>query len=440
MEVVLTLAGLIVAAVVVVLLAIRSLIVICPPNRISVISGRSRQDGEGTARGYRIIRGGRTIRIPLLEKVDWMDLNTIAIELSVTNAYSKGSIPLNVQAVGDVKISSREGVLDNAIERFLGRPIGYVQQIAKETLEANLRGVLATLTPEEVNEDRLKFASVLIEEADDDMRILGLDLDVLKIQNVTDEAGYLDSVGRRRTAQVIKEARVAEAERQAEAQESEADSRRRAEVARADADLLIVERENALRVRTAELEADALIKEEQAKVAGDKARAIAQQELQHERIELERRRLEADIVAPARAEKEAKELIAKGVAASIIEDGAAQIDVFRRLVEQYQLAGEDAQQIFVLNMLPDLVDRIVGTVEGVSIDRVSIIDSGSGEPGIPAVMSQLPAAVIKLTEQIENATGVNILSNLGGPRRAGSSASTPAAATDDAGGTGEPVA
>ncbi len=416
MEVAITLAGIIVAAVVIVVLAIRSLIIICPPNRVAVISGRSRDDGEGTARGYRILRGGRTIRIPLLEKVDWMDLNTIAIELSVQNAYSKGSIPLNVQAVGDVKISSREGVIENSIERFLSRPTGYVQQIAKETLEANLRGVLATLTPEEVNEDRLKFASVLIEEADDDMRTLGLDLDVLKIQNVTDEAGYLDSVGRRRTAQVIKEARVAEAERQAEARESEADSRRRSEVARAEADLLIVERENALRVRTAELDATALIKEEQAKVAGDKARVVAQQELQQERIELEQRRLEADIVAPARADKEAKELMAKGAAASIIEDGAAQIEVFKRLVDQYQAAGDDAKQIFVLNMLPDLVDKIVGTVEGVSIDRVSVIDSGNGQPGIPAVMSQLPAAVIKLTEQIENATGIDILSNLGRSR------------------------
>lgn len=416
MEVAITLAGIIVAAVVIVVLAIRSLIIICPPNRVAVISGRSRDDGEGTARGYRILRGGRTIRIPLLERVDWMDLNTIAIELSVQNAYSKGSIPLDVQAVGDVKVSSREGVIENSIERFLSRPTGYVQQIAKETLEANLRGVLATLTPEEVNEDRLKFASVLIEEADDDMRTLGLDLDVLKIQNVTDEAGYLDSVGRRRTAQVIKEARVAEAERQAEARESEADSRRRSEVARAEADLLIVERENALRVRTAELDATALIKEEQAKVAGDKARVVAQQELQQERIELEQRRLEADIVAPARADKEAKELMAKGAAASIIEDGAAQIEVFKRLVDQYQAAGDDAKQIFVLNMLPDLVDKIVGTVEGVSIDRVSVIDSGNGQPGIPAVMSQLPAAVIKLTEQIENATGIDILSNLGRSR------------------------
>ena len=147
-----------------------------------------------------------------------MDLNTIPIEVSVSNAYSKGAIPLDVQGVANIKVSSREGVLENSVERFLGRPAEYIQQIAKENLEANLRGVLATLTPEEVNEDRLKFAQTLIDEADDDIRTLGLELDVLKIQNVTDQVGYLEAVGRRRTANVLREARESEAGQTAEAE------------------------------------------------------------------------------------------------------------------------------------------------------------------------------------------------------------------------------
>ncbi len=412
MDVVITVAVILVLAIALVLISVRAFIVICPPNLVAVISGRGR---EG-ASGYRVLRGGRTLRIPLLEKVDWMELNTIALDVMVQNAYSKGAIPLSVQAVGDVKISSRDGVLDNAIERFLGRPIEYVQKIAKETLEANLRGVLATLTPEEVNEDRLKFAQTLIDEADDDMRTLGLDLDVLKIQNVTDEVDYLDSVGRRRTAQVIKEARVAEAERKTEAEEAEAEARRRAEIAKVNADLVIVERENALRVKEAELEALAIAKEREAEVAGEKAKAVAEQALEAERIELQKRRLEADVITPARADREAKELRAKGDAAKIIEDGAAQVEVFKRMVDQYQEAGEDAERIFVLNILPELVGRIVDTVKGVGIDKVTVIDSGNGSSGIPDVMSQLPAAVIKLTEQIETATGINILSGLAAPQ------------------------
>lgn len=408
----LVLGAIIAFAVLIVLGTVRSLIIICPPNRVAVISGRSRALADGRTVGYRSIRGGRTLRVPLLERVAWMELNTIPIEVAVRNAYSKGSIPLNVQGIANVKVSSIEGLLQNSVERFLEVPQTEIAAIAKETLEANLRGVLATLTPEEVNEDRLKFAQTLIDEADDDMKTLGLELDVLKIQNVTDEVGYLDSVGRRQTAEVLKDARVAEAQRKAEAEESEATSRQRAEIATAQADLLIVEEQNALRVRQAELEALAGAAEAEAKVAGEKARVVAQQELERERVDLETRRLEADVVAPARADLEAKELAAKADAAKIVEEGNAQVEVFHKLVEQYHAAGDDAQRIFVLRMLPELVDSIVSTVSAVDIEKVSIIDSGGQGTGVPGFMNQLPASVIGLAEQIENATGVDLFKAL----------------------------
>ncbi len=406
---------LVVFVVIALIMIVSSLIVICPPNQVAVITGKDRTLSDGRTVGYRIVKGGRTLRIPLIEKVSWMDLNTIPLEVSVTNAYSKGAIPLNVQGIANVKVSSKEGLLENAAERFLHVPNANIGQIAKETLEANLRGVLATLTPEEVNEDRLKFAQQLIDEADDDIKTLGLELDVMKIQNVTDDNQYLDSVGRRLTADVVKQARVAEAERMAESEQAEAAARERAQIAAAQADKNIVEEQNQLRVRTAELDAVARAKEEEAKVAGDIARATAQQELEQQRIELERRRLEADVVQPARANLEAKQLQAQAEAAKIIEDGKAQVDVFRRLTEQYQLAGDDGQRIFVLNMLPDLVDKIVSTVNNVSIDRVAVVDGGAGNNGgggIPALMAQLPGAVVSLSEQIEAATGVDILKSM----------------------------
>ena len=405
--------GVILAIVVLAIIStVRSLIIICPPNRVAVISGRTRQLSDGRNVGYRAVRGGRTLRVPLLERVAWMELNTIPIEVSVQNAYSRGAIPLNVQGIANVKVSSVEGLLQNSVERFLGVPQAAISAIAKETLEANLRGVLATLTPEEVNEDRLKFAQTLIDEADDDIKTLGLELDVLKIQNVTDEVGYLDAVGRRQTATVLKEARVAEAQRTAEAEESEALSRQRAEIATAQADLKILEQQNALRVRHAELEALAGAAEAEAKVAGEKARVVAAQALETERVKLETRRLEADVVAPARADFEAKELAAKADAAKITEEGNAQVEVFRRLVQQYKEAGADAQRIFVLRMLPEIIDKIVSTVGTVDIGKVSIIDSGGQGSGIPGFMGQLPAAVIGLTEQLENATGVDLLKAL----------------------------
>ena len=409
-----------------VILIVRSLIVICPPNRVAVISGRKRTLSDGRTVGYRILKGGRTLRIPLIERVAWMDLNTIPLEVAVQNAYSRGAIPLNVMGIANVKVSSGEGLLENAAERFLHVDSSAIGKIAKETLEANLRGVLATMSPEEVNEDRLKFSQQLIDEADDDIKTLGLELDVLKIQNVTDDVNYLESVGRRLTAEVIRDARVAEANRTAESEQAEASARRTAQVAQIEADKKIVEEQNALRVRTAELEAISRAREEEALVAGETAKAVASQELETERIELEKRRVEADVVVPARADLEARQLQAQAEAATIVEDGKAQVEVFKRLTDQYQAAGADGHDVLVLNMLPDLIDKIVATVQNVSIDRVAVVDTGGGgaggngdgngdggsRGGIPGLMSQLPASLVAMTEQIEAATGVDILASL----------------------------
>jgi flotillin len=394
---------------------VRSLIVICLPNEMVVVTGRKRTTTDGRLVGYRVLHGGRTLRIPIVEKVSRIDLTTIPIEVMVKNAYSKGGIPLVVQGIANVKVSAREPISYNAVERLLDKPFEEVMQIAKDTLEGNLRGVLATLTPEEVNEDRLKFAQRLIEEADEDLKKLGLELDTLKIQNVTDEVKYLDSIGRQKTAEILKVARVAEAQRSSEAEQTEAAARQAAQVAGLQADLKIAEETNRLRVRRAELEAEALARESEAKVAGEKARVVAEQTLQQERITLEQRRLNADVLLPAQTEREAAEQRAKGVASTIAEDGRARLFVLEQMIKLYQGAGGEAERIFVLNMLPDIVREITKSVEGMEIGKVTVIDSGDRGSGVANAASQLPAAVIKLTEQIEAATGINILSRLGSP-------------------------
>jgi flotillin len=407
---------------------VKSLIVICLPNEMVVVTGRKRITADGREVGYRVLNGGRTLRIPIIERVSRIDLTTIPIEVEIRNAYSKGGIPLIVQGIANVKVSGREPVSYNAVERLLNKPFDEVMQIAKDTLEGNLRGVLATLTPEEVNEDRLKFAQQLIEEADEDLKKLGLELDTLKIQNVTDEVKYLDSIGRQKTAEILKLARVAEANRTSEAEQTEAAAHQAAQVAKIQADLKIAEETNRLRVRRAELEAEALARESEAAVSGEKARVVAEQALQQERIGLEQRRLEADVLLPARAEKEASEQRAKGVAASITEDGRARVFVLEQMIQLYQKAGNEAERIFILNMLPELIREITRSVENIDIEKMTVIDSGGGG-GVANAASQFPAAIIKLTEQIETATGINILSRLGGkeekkaPKHIGGSAS-----------------
>jgi flotillin len=196
-------------------------LLICHPNEVIILSGRRRKLSDGSVVGYRQIRGGRALRIPVVEKAARLSLEAIPLELTVSNAYSKGGIPLRVEAIANIKIDSTEPALGNAVERLLDKGRDEIHGIAKDTLEGNLRGVVATLTPEEVNEDRLKFAQSLIDEADQDLKQLGLQLDTLKIQNVSDDAGYLDSIGRKKTAEVIAAARKAEAGKKAEAEEAE---------------------------------------------------------------------------------------------------------------------------------------------------------------------------------------------------------------------------
>jgi flotillin len=394
--------------------AVRSLIVICLPNELVVVTGRSRVTTDGQRIGYRLLHGGRTLRIPIVERVSRIDLRTIPIEVVVRNAYSRGGIPLIVQGIANVKVSARDPVSHNAVERLLDKPFDELMHIAKDTLEGNLRGVLATLTPEEVNEDRLKFAHRLIEEADEDLKKLGLELDTLKIQNVTDEVNYLDSIGRQQTAEILKKARVAEAQRASEAEQTEAAARQAAQVAQIQADLKITEESNLLRVRRAELDAEALAREAEATVSGEKARVVAEQALQQERIAKEQRRLEADVLLPANADREASEQRAKGTAASIVEDGKARLYVLDQTIALYQNAGTEAERIFILNMLPEIIREITGSVARMDIDKVTVIDSGGRGTGVATAAGQLPEAIIKLTEQIETATGVNILSRLGG--------------------------
>ncbi len=113
------------------------------------------------------------------------------------NAYSKGGTPLNIQAIANVKISNDRAIVGNAIERFLDRDRSEISRVARETLEGNLRGVVATLTPEQLNEDRLQFAERIAEDVSRDLSKLGLHLDILKIQSVSDDVDYLSSIGRR---------------------------------------------------------------------------------------------------------------------------------------------------------------------------------------------------------------------------------------------------
>lgn len=397
-------AAILIVGLLVVLGLVKANLFIAQPNEVLIFSGRPRRMPDGSTVGYRVIKGGRGFRIPILEKVDRLDLTTIPIDLTVSNAYSKGGIPLQVRAIANVKVAASEPELNNAVERLLGKTREEVMMIAKETLEGNLRGVLALLTPEEVNEDRLKFAKELLDEADNDLSALGLHLDTLKIQSMDDERGYLNAIGRQQTAMVIAAAEVVEAERMEQAR-----------TAQARANKAIAEAENDVRIVKAQLSARSQAEEARATVAAQIAQAEAEQALAEQQIALAEKRQRADIVVKAEAERAAAEERAKGEAARITEAGKAEVDVIRQKLALWKEAGPGAERLFLIQMLPEVLREVVRPVDNLRIDKITVVDSGGTGGGVPAVMRQIAGATPALFESLKTSTGVDIAALLGAP-------------------------
>jgi flotillin len=392
-----------VVAFIVLMILVSRLLYICQPNEVLIFSGGQRSAGR---RGYRIIKGGRAVRMPLFEKVDRMDLTNMPIEVQVKSAYSKGGIALNVHGIANVKIAGEPPVLDNAIERFVGVDRARIMAVAKETLEGNLRGVLATLTPEEVNEDKIKFAQSLLSEAEDDLRRLGLELDTLKIQDVSDDVGYLDSIGRRQSAEVQKRALIAEARSRAESAIQAASNRQETESSQIEAQLGTLRAENARRVADAQTRGAAMIAEAKGEVASRLARAEADLEVQRARVEQVRRQLQADVLEPARAQKAAAEATAKGEAATIIEQGRATGHAMEEIATTWRRVGPAAREVFLMQKVDELMRIIMGTVGELKVERLTMLGGpGAGGTDVAGLTGRLVAA----NEQLKAAVGVDLL-------------------------------
>ncbi len=400
MELALILIGVGVVAVAAILVSVSRLIVICQPNEVVIFSGPERRPDQPV--GFRHLRGGRGLRIPLMERVDRMDLTNMSVDVSVAGAYTRDGVPINVQGVANLKIDGDPPGLDRAVERLLGKTQAHIERIAAETLEGNLRGVLAKLTPEQVNEDKEKFAEELIEEAEVDFAQLGLVLDTLKIQTVSDDVGYLDSIGRVVTAELIRRARSAEAERKSEAEVQEARNLSETRLAQIQAEIEIAGAEANKRIVTATTMRPAEVARERSTIVAQIARAEAEVAVQNARIEQVKVQLDADLVAPAEAYKLQQEAEARAAVAGIRENGLATARGLRELAETWIQAGADARDIFLLEKLRYLVSIMVGTVSKVEIDQITMVGDGNGQGGSTA------GQVASLIEQLRSSSDIDV--------------------------------
>lgn len=392
-----------ITAVFAIVLVVKNLLYVCQPNEVLVFSGRARESAQGLV-GYRVIKGGRAIRVPLFETVDRMDLTNMIIDITVKNAYSKGGIPLTVQGVANIKVPGELPLLHNALERFLGRTREEIMQIARETLEGNLRGVLATLTPEQVNRDKEAFATKLTDEAEHDLNRIGLVLDTLKIQNVSDEVGYLDAMGRMRSAQVRRNAQIAEAQAQGQAAVVKWQNYMTGELAKLEAQIAIARKDNERRITDARTRREAVIAEQIAAVQALKAQASAEVQMQEARIEQIRLQLRADVIQPAEARKDAAVAQAKADAVRIVEQGKATAKVLTDLAQTYRQGGSSSRDVLLMQKLVPLLTQLTGTIGELHVDRLTVIGGGTDASG----NGGLGRTLLTANEQVKAAVGVDL--------------------------------
>ena len=390
---------------------LNSFLCICKPNEVVVLSGRKRKTKSGQELGYRVLTGGRGIRIPILETIKRIDVTTMPVPVKVTNSYAKGGTPLDIQAIANVKISSNPKVVGNAIERFLDQDRSEIVRVARETLEGNLRGVVATLTPEELNENRLQFSEKIASDVSRDLNKLGLQLDTLKIQNISDDVDYLNSLGRRQIALVIKNAEIAESNALSKAEQIEAECEEEATVASTKDSIIIQDKANELRKIKAELDQKARSEEEITTAAALEATAKAQQELQTVRAQLERLRLEAEQVLPAEADRIAKSLLAKGKAAFLKENAEAEALVNEMLNQVWQETGKGSKELFLIQQLETVLQEAVEIPGKLKLDKVNVIDNGDGK-SLASLVNVYPEIVAKFLNSVNDTLGIDVIGTL----------------------------
>jgi flotillin len=274
----------------------------CAPNEVLVVFGKKKGD-----KGYRLITGGATFVWPVFEAYQRISLDTFQVEFAIEDSPNIDGVPVTVQALANLKISSEPALLSNAVERLLelGNDPKRLEQVSRSTLEGQLRMIVGTLKVEEIIQDREKISGQVLMVSKGELNKLGLEVDIFVIQKISDSHGYIEALGKKATAEVKRDANIGEAEADRDATIRTADARRdaRKRAAAADQDASIAEAQAAQAISDADRERDEQIARNAAKVKSEQARIeIAAQTAAAE----ESKRLKVAQVSADEAEIEAR--------------------------------------------------------------------------------------------------------------------------------------
>ncbi len=392
----------------------------CPPDKVMVVYGRT---DKGKA--SRTIHGGAALVWPLIQDYAFLSLNPITINIDLRNALSLQNIRINVPSTFTIGVSTESHIMANAAERLLGLKQPEIEEMAKEIIFGQLRLTVASLTIEQINQDRDAFLELTRTNVDTELQKIGLYLINVNLVDITDESDYIESIGKKAAATAVENARVdvANAERDGAVGAAKADRAREIEVAEnlaeaekgrktAEADqrvyvgqqeALAISGENAAKAEVAQSDADLAEAEAAAKQRADVATAQSQAAIERARYTEEEERLRAsDIVREqiqkqqieiaAEAEAERQRRVARGEADAILARYEAEAAGVQKVLEAKAAgyeglvvsAGGDAKAAATLLMVEKIDQMVAAQVEAIrnlKIDSITVWDSGGDGDG-----------------------------------------------------------
>ncbi|HEY8019456.1 MAG TPA: SPFH domain-containing protein [Thermoanaerobaculia bacterium] len=236
------------------------------PHEVIVVSGRG---------AVKFITGGADMVIPLFHTWNMLSLEVMTLDVTTPEVYTAQGVPVAVDGVAQIKIKKDEASLQAAAERFLGKQPQEIAKIALETVQGHLRGILGTLTVEDIYMSRDQFAQKVQEISAGDLANMGLGIDSFTIRDIRDKHGYLEALGKPRIAAIKRDAAIAEANANKEAAIAQADAERETRERQAGAQRLAQEAEAQRDAAVAEANADKMRRQLEAEAASRRAAEIA---------------------------------------------------------------------------------------------------------------------------------------------------------------------
>lgn len=312
------------------------------PNTAAVIYGRKNKssnkdvDGNVVTKGYRLITGGGVFKIPFFEEVEFMNLSNRMLSIRVENAPNKDGVLTTIEGNANVKFASDKGLLEMAVERFLGKGDDEINKNIHENLSGHLRAVVGKMSIEQLINDKTTLNLAILEEANEDFMKMGIKIDFINIQDISDNDNYIKNLGKKRAAEIKRDAEIgtANADRDAVKQTSIAE-REGVEEANKN-QVKILESNKERDVREAEMKALTDKQNEIAEQAGPLSQATAMKDVVEARAKTEaakeaaqvkveeqkalkvKQQLNAEKIVPATAAKEAQVIDAEAIRKSSV--------------------------------------------------------------------------------------------------------------------------